>query len=354
MEVGPVYRGGMEVEVGGGSYVQQLGVHGAGLPLGEPAGVGGRYEYADREYADGYVKLDAGTLNGEAVGGPGNTWNWSYEQAGQYESGAGRLRFQQTGPEGYLTTLDRGAKAREEMGAGGVDWVGGWTVKESAPWRVDLCVGFSGVWGAAADVRLTTYGELTGRVRVEDVYEVSGAVDPVNGFPGPNHRAGVVDGVNTPGPVITNVPAARVSTREDLSTAQNDIRLKVEQDVYEVYFSPRVSYAVTERWSVAVSPRLGVSYVDATVSRREVFTQTMTGGGTATLGSWRDREEVGEWSFTAGLTAGARVGFEKGWYAGVYGGYDWVMNEVELRVGPSKVALDGSGWLGGLVVGKRF
>jgi len=31
-----------------------------------------------------------------------------------------------------------------------------------------------------------------------------------------------------------------------------------------------------------------------------------------------------------------------------------VMNEVELRVGPSKVALDGSGGLGGLVVGKRF
>jgi hypothetical protein len=316
--------------------------------------VGGQFTYADREYADGFVKLDAGTLDPNAVGGPGNTWNWSYQNAPQYNATAHTLTFSKPGDVGYLTTLDRKGSGSEDMGSGGVELMAGWTVRASAPWRVDLLVGFSGVWGASSDLRLTTYRELTGILTVQDRYDVAATVDPVTGFPGPNHRAGVVDGMNTPGPVITNVPAARTSSRQDLSTAQNDIRLEVDQDVYEVFFSPRVSYAANDRWTLLISPRVGVSYVDASVSRREVFTQTMTGGGTSTLGSWRDQEDESQWSFSAGLTVGASVGFGQGWYAGVHGGYDWVVSEAEVQVGPSKVALDGSGWLAGLVIGKRF
>jgi hypothetical protein len=56
------------------------------------AGVGG----LDRVYDDGRVSVDASGNNG------GLTWNWAYENAGQYDSGAQRLKY--SASDSYTTT----------------------------------------------------------------------------------------------------------------------------------------------------------------------------------------------------------------------------------------------------------
>lgn len=73
--------------------MQTLGFHAAPLPLTEPPGVGNPGAHSDRIYDDGYVKLDEGTLNPDAVGGLGNTWNWAYNDSGQFNSAANTLSF---------------------------------------------------------------------------------------------------------------------------------------------------------------------------------------------------------------------------------------------------------------------
>ena len=58
------------------------GASDAGIGSIGPAGT-----YADRTYADGFVKLDGGTVS---LGG--DTWNWGYTDAAQLQSGS--LSFQ--------------------------------------------------------------------------------------------------------------------------------------------------------------------------------------------------------------------------------------------------------------------
>ena len=77
-----------------------LGLHAAPAPLSEPGSIGPRAAYSDRTYEDGHVKLDQGTLNPDAVGGLGNTWNQAYNDTRQFNSSANTPSFHQQGEVG--------------------------------------------------------------------------------------------------------------------------------------------------------------------------------------------------------------------------------------------------------------
>ena len=109
-------------------------------------------------------------------------------------------------------------------------------------------------------------------------------------------------------------------------------------------------YAATSALSLHVTPKLGVGYVDLAAERSELFTDSRAG----LLGSWKDRASEASWHFTAGLTAGADVDFGRGFYGGVFGGYEWAVDEVRFAIGPNHVSLDASGFVAGLMFGKRF
>ena len=156
IEAGPAVRGAMKVKVSGGSYVQGLGLHAAPAPLTEPASVGPLGAYADREYDDGYVRLDEGTLNPDAVGGPGNTWNWAYDgnagSPGQFDPSANTLSFKRQGDVGYTTLRDAPVSGSDDMTGVGVQITAGWKVLEQDEWRLDLAIGFQGIWGASSKI----------------------------------------------------------------------------------------------------------------------------------------------------------------------------------------------------------
>lgn len=354
-DLGPAVRGAMQFKVSGGSYVQRLGLHAALAPLAEPASVGPRGAYADRVYDDGYVKLDEGTLNPDAIGGPGNTWNWAYNNGSQYAALNNTLSFRKQGDAGYTTLRDVPVAGETEATGAGVQVQAGWRVAQHDQWRVDLTLGFQGIWGACASLRLSSYLERISRYDITDTYEVAATVDPDTGFPLPQTAPGGYAGqYSIPGPVITNVPATRTSARTDLATAENALDFHFTTDLYTFTVAPRFSYAASEQIALHLTPKLGVSYLSLTADRDETFTQTATGGARTSLGQWHDHQSETAWRFALGLTAGADWDLGDGYYAGIFGGYEWAVNDVRLAVGPNTVTFNGSGYVAGVVLGYRY
>ena len=143
-DAGPVYRGGMRMNITGQSYAQQLGLHAVPAPMVAPPSAGQSGVLGDRVYDDGYVKLDSGTLNPNSVGGAGNTWNWGYNQASQYNAQAGTLTFHKQGDVGYQTSAGSSSTAKDLDGAG-IQLSGGFRIYESGRWSVGLGLGLQGL-----------------------------------------------------------------------------------------------------------------------------------------------------------------------------------------------------------------
>ena len=365
LEAGPAYRGGMQFDVRGSSYVQQRNLHAAPAPLTAPSAVGDAASYADRDYDDGYVRIDSGTLNPESVGGPGNTWNWTYDNAAQYDGEGQTLSFHSQGAPGYTTLQNRSAAQTGNADALGIQLRAGVPLKTSGKWSFDLGFSLQGMWGADSRMKMTTYRERVSQLNVTDMYDVSETVHPTFGFPPPRTAPGGYIGTYDgpaggpsawPGgyPIIFNLPTSRGTAESDVSFARNRIDFRFESDFYELAIAPRVRFAATKALSLHVTPNIGIGYVDISARRTETFIQNTPGAGATTLASWRDSEDSNGVRFASGITAGADVQLGRGIHAGIFGGYDWVVSPMRFSVGPNRVELDSSGFVAGVVIGKTF
>jgi hypothetical protein len=351
IQVGPAYRGGMEADASGSSHTQNQGVHAAGA-LRSPSGVGSTGSYADRNYDDGYVRRDPGTGNPASID-PSVTWYWGYDNNSQYNSGADTLTFHKTGSQGYQEVLNTSISDDDKMDGYGAEIVGGMPLKRGSL-NIDLCLGLQGIFGAEATLGGTTYEEGIGRRDITDTYDVSG----IN-MPGAGHR-GTYDGPFDnppviPSPTIPNQPESRSSTIRDMQwSARNHIDMDVETDLYELWLGPRLAFQAGDRLALHVTPKVSATYVDACVDRTETFVATYADGSSATLNSWSDSGSESKFVLGAGVVAGAELEFENGMFAGIWGGYEWVSEDVDVQVGPNTVSVDASGYTAGAVIGYRF
>jgi len=86
------------------------------------------------------------------------------------------------------------------------------------------------------------------------------------------------------------------------------------------------------------------------VERTETF---QFGDGTGRT-SWIDTADKLKAAFGLSGVAGADLDLGKGWFTGIFGGYEWVPDKTKINVGPNTVSLDTSGWVVGLQMGKNF
>lgn len=329
--IGPVLRGGMKLKVTGSSYAQTLGLDG----LGNPAA------YGDRNYDDGYVMGDSSAGGGIE---PDTTWNWGYNNAVQHDA-AGTLAFEKQGVPRYSALAGGGRGGEEDMLGAGLRLQAGVPLKSGQKWSVDLVFSFQGIW--ASD----SYRESASYVTVRDAYDVSG----ISPFPVAGHR-GTFDGpfdpaATPPYTVIPNLPA----TRNELpfaaaAGAQSSISLEVDQGLYQFSLGTQIGVAVNDRLRLHLTPAISLNIVDVSVRRSETF---MFGDGSGTQ-QWRDSAD--ELVTRLGVSAVGGVDYElgKGWFAGVFGGYEWVPDKTKINIGPNTVSLDASGWVAGLTLGKQF
>ena len=355
-DAGPVYRGGMRMNITGQSYAQQLGLHAVPAPMVAPPSAGQSGVLGDRVYDDGYVKLDSGTLNPNSVGGAGNTWNWGYNQASQYNAQAGTLTFHKQGDVGYQTSAGSSSTAKDLDGAG-IQLSGGFRIYESGRWSVGLGLGLQGLWGLETKSSVRAFSDTVGRLTVTDTRNVTSAADPNLGFPLPQDYAGTyagpAGGSSTWGggfPVIGNLPDGRTTSMETLSTSINTVDYRVKTDFYEFTLGPKIGYQASESVSLHLTPKLGLALLDVSAKRAETFVDSTQGN----LGNWNDSSSSSKWRFTTGLSAGADVDLGGGYYAGLNGGYEWTVADVSFNLGPNNVSFSGSGYVFGLTFGKRF
>ena len=351
MRAGPVYRGSMATDASGSSHVQNQGVYAEGA-LRSPSGVGSTGSYADRTYGDGYVRRDQGTGNPSSID-LSVTWYWGYDNSSQYDSGADTLTFHSSGSQGYQEVLNTSLSADDTMAGYGAEIVGGMPLKRGSL-NIDLCLGLQGIFGAEATLGGTTYEEGVGRLDITDTYDVSGISIPSAGhrgtYDGPFDTPPVI-----PSPTIPNRPASRSSTLRDTQwSARNHINMEVDTDLYELWLGPRLALQANERLALHVTPKVSATYVDASVDRTETFVATYADGSSATLNSWSDSGSESKFVFGAGVAAGADLEFENGMFAGLWGGYEWVSEDVDVQVGPNTVSVDASGYTAGAVIGYRF
>ena len=338
LSAGPVWRGGMDVKFSGSSYAQTLGLN---TDVG--VGIGAASAYADRTYDDGYVNKDS-SLGGGIV--PNTTWNWGYNTPGQYNAAAPQtLTFQKQGIPRYSSFTDGGAGGKDDMLGAGLRLQAGFPVKKGDKWSVDLVLGFQGIWGAEGKFR-----ENAGLVDVIDTYDVSGIAP----FPGAGHSGtygGPFDPAATPPyTIIPNLPVSRAPPAPSAvaPAVQSRIAFDVDQSLYQLSVGPQIGLKAGKRLQFVTTPTISLIILDVDVQRSETF---FYGGA---LSQWSDRAGQREVNLGLGITGGANLNLGKGWFTGVFGGFEWVMENMDFTVGPNRVSVDASGWTAGLAFGKSF
>ena len=354
--VGPVYRGGMETEVSGGSHAGSAGLSSARTGKVYDTAVGSKNDYADRTYSDGYVYRDGGTGNSASID-PNTTWYWGYDHASQYSSSARTLSFHSSGRETTREVLTTASDDCESFDGWGLEMGAELPLTAWGDFDVSLCAGISGFWNMGGDVNDVAYSEqVTVReFTLVDTYSV-GSISipsaPYSGtYDGPFDSPAVI-----PSPVIPNLPTTRkentVSTRTYEATSAVDV--DVDADLYEFRVGPALSHAFCDgRVRATVSPALTLNVLEVSVDREERWVTEQADGSHRTVQQWSDRASETEFRFGAGLDASADWMFTPRWSVSLSASADWV-DSAHTTVGPSRVKTDVSGYSVGLALVRTF
>ena len=82
--------------------------------------------------------------------------------------------------------------------------------------------------------------------------------------------------------------------------------------------------------------------------------QSSVSGGSTLISRWSEQGGQCKVFLGFGAIGGADLDLGKGYYAGIFGGYEWAMEKANVAIGPNAVSLDSSGFVAGAQVGKRF
>jgi len=347
----------MRIQTHGSSYVQLLGLHdpSTAAPLTQPASIGPTNAYADRIYDNGYVKLDPGTGNPSAAN-PSGTWNWGFNDPGQYKAAARTLSFQKQGDPGFQSQTQSPGGSGAFLGPG-VQVMAGLRVHESEDWAVDLCLGFQGIWNAKESFSTSTYHDEVRQVTVTDTYDVSGI--PAASFPATGFHGTFLGPFDTPpvvpSPQITNIPESRSSSLSaSTSGSFNQIHFDVNHSLYQFRLGPQVTLLESQGVHVRVRQAISANVIEVSAQRTEIFVQTPTGGSSLVLDRWSDQGSHVGLSVGLGALGGLDVDLGKGFFAAAFGGYEWVAEKVNVPVGPNVLSADASGWVIGGLIGLHF
>ncbi len=151
--------------------------------------------------------------------------------------------------------------------------------------------------------------------------------------------------------MIPNQPSDRAYSISDaLYTDLDAVTFRVSESLYELSLGPQIEWQAASWLRLKLRPVASLNVVDADVQRTEVFERSSG----QVLNRWSDQKSKCEVFPGLGLTGGADFELGKGYYIGVFGGYEWVLQNAKIEIGPNTVSLNASGFTAGAVVGKRF
>lgn len=331
--------------------------------------------FIPRTFDDGYVRPDVwtgdtGLLTGSNPERYGMTWNWGANNASQYNYDQGAhptLSYHINRGDRVGSAYNiKGGYSDDDFESNGVEvkarrlmhsWTDdrGSTNAANARTILDLNL----VVGLAWFPRST---QRSGRAVGQGVYSMtetytyldhygSGAggswpaLDlPYSGSYGTSTDAGPLIPVTPESSELNQVYRGTIVDRVAIKSKMWHLRGEVGVELVK---------PITERLSVYLSPQVVLEFVDMDVERRE--TVTLDGTGSRNRIASRTNKKHKMTVMPGGLlTAGADYRFTENWYAGASFGWEELISDPYVRVGPDKVKYDLSGGEFSLYVGRRF
>ena len=373
-EAGPAVRLGMDMEISGSTFSQQTS---AAMDkfirtpetFGNRAGISPTdiSSYADRTFDDGFVFLDPSTVD---FGG--DTWNWGYQDASQYDASAGTLTFtlrQDLGTAGTSsgettvdTVHDGGLGLHDELNGVGVSLSVERDLIVREYDRLSIAAGVVGLWGLNSKMEAST---LEANVQNSQeistiaqsgqyiyVYDLLGVVPPSAPY------AGTYEG---PGPLIPNRPSSvefvdssSTRTRRTESTSyrlSNQSSFEVDAAIYEGWLGPRLALKAGSTVEILLTPYVSLSLVDGEMDQTERLEAIHADGSVEILDQWRQTSSEQTVLVGFGAQGGLRWCPTDRLTFAASGGYEWVPQEFEVDAGPNRFTLDISGFQASLEIG---
>lgn len=251
----------------------------------------------DRNYADGYVRVDS---NGNAGG---TTWNWGYQNASQYDN---------TGAGAIVMHAASGVSGSDIRGATGSQPQLGWELSYGKDFGI---LGHSW-WGLEAalgvlDLDLSSKASVRGTATsIADSFGLGGVIPPLASYNGT---------FNGPGPLLDEAPGSRTTSQvASLTAGTRDL----QSLVVSLRLGPYLHYPINNQWSLSLAAGPALAFLSSDFK----FNERTTAGGSTLLNR---TGSVSDSAFSFGGYVDGRIHYQfrdKRW--GLFGGaqYRYLQN----------------------------
>ncbi len=349
ISIGPIWRSIESSRFWPGDHSGQYGIGNQARSghSGQRADIGPVDAIADREYDDGFVRMDPGTARDN------DTWYWGYENAGQHEGG--QMVF--TADDGVSTRFRRSVSSTPGSSMDIDDTGVGVIVAAyrqflvSERFHLGLYLDLMGI-RFSMDGETSTYSESqTWRhtaVSYEDRYDLQGVQPPGAPYAG-NYGY-------PPGPLLPNIPSQRLKHTESRGggsyQAYNTVLHDIDIELLTLSMGLRAETGVGRVvLSGAAGPTLNLIAIDAEHS--ESLHASRNGGEDQLVGQWHNGADETKLRVGAFVQAALGVALTGDIEVDIFGRYDWVA-DVEGAVGPSRYDISLEGFSGGAQLSWQF
>lgn len=301
--------------------------------------------YVDRDYEDGYVHLDEGTVDPE-TDTFGITWNWGYQNAGQYDGST--VSFHGGGggsSDSYSSVAAAPTSFSEDLGT-----LDGWEI--GGLWHAFPVL--EGTLGLSASARFFSGEEarFAGAAKMGreehssyTVFDVYDAHWP--DFPSAPY-AGDVEG---PGYLLDQIPLARnrkkgPSSRKDWSVRSS---AKAEFEAWDLRVGPTLEWRLCSWAEVAVSAAFSLARASLDLDA----TSTVYAGSRAASVHPASASED-KWLPGAALAASVGIDLPWGFFVDATVARDWYDGDVRATAGPFDVRAKLGETTYSVAIGKDF
>lgn len=289
---------------------------------GEAAPAGGAAGY---EYADGYVKPDAGTDDPGAMT-QGNTWDWgANDMSSQYTGGAVEFRTGMTRWDETVTAASTSGGASSESDRDvllGVEAMGGWTFYDDETFDVAIDAGFR-FYGTGSHDAESRYG--TSVTTRHDEYRLVDRFSPAHAWEPEWVPPGAYTGQEG-GLLLKATPNGLPQEELMSSTSTTERRYysgssKFNYNIWDLRLGPTMGWKATDWFAL----RGGV-YGLLGLVKSELKTSVNAGNGRRS-----SSESTCDAIFGMAFALSAQINLTENFF--IYGGteYDWWTNSVRVR-----------------------
>jgi hypothetical protein len=341
-----MYRslGGVEFQAGSRSQRVRLPSLFGSARLREPA-IGAADGFADRQYDDGFMRVDQGTAT------DGSTAYWGYDRSSQVQGEfldfhAHGSRSQSGGSSAYALPDPWGFDADGGAPVVAFDWS-----RTLGPrWALGVQAGWSllGVDGNHDDTNFTaTQSGAEYALSYVDRYALQGVIPPTAPYQG--SPAGH-------GPLLDNIPASRSRSESLRSGGQalffNDVRESLDVDVHTLSLGPTLGARLGPA-ELQLSAGIAANITQWDASHRETLQVSRDGGRASRLTQWEDHSSDTDILAAFYIQGAVSLPLSERLSLAAFGRYDWCQS-LEGTVGPSSFTIDLGGWSVGALIGISF